>query len=100
MSHHCIKQKLLSAISDVVSDIDSFSLNTGKDFSRVKKLPPDKLIRFLISEGSSSAKNELLDFLVWILFRPLLQHFPNSGQSLNRKLLKPFLGILTSLLRN
>ena len=82
MSHHCIKQKLLSAISDVVSDIDSFSLNPGKDFSRIKKLPPDKLIRFLISEGSSSTKNELLDFF-WhgFFFAFLFGIFPTAGKA-------------------
>ena len=62
MSHHCIKQKLLSAISEVVANIDSFSRNPGKDFTKIKKLPPDKMMRFMISEGSSSTKNELLDF--------------------------------------
>lgn len=84
MVHHYIKQKLLSAISDVVSDIASFSLNPGKNFTRTKKLPPDKLIRFLISEGSSSTKNELFDFFGMDTLSP-----SSSAFSQQRAKLKP-----------
>lgn len=62
MFHHHVKNIFLSAVSKVASDIRHFCLHPLCDFTRVKKLPPDKLIRFLVSEGSSSTKNELLDF--------------------------------------
>ncbi len=62
MFHEKIKSLFSSAVDNVVSTISQYTLNPGKDLSRCKKLPPDKLITFLISEGPSSTKNELLDF--------------------------------------
>ena len=62
MTHTKIKSLLISAIDSVSSAISNYTANPGKDFSRNRKLPADKLIRFLIAEGSSTTKNELLDF--------------------------------------
>ena len=62
MSHNKIKDLFSSAIQSVVSRISDFAAHPGKDFTRRKKFPADKLLTFLISEGSSSTKNELLDF--------------------------------------
>lgn len=62
MFHQKIKKLLRSAVSQVSSNISQFTLHPEKDLIRNKKLPPDKLISFLVSEGSSSTKNELLDF--------------------------------------
>lgn len=62
MTHTKIKNLLASAISSVSSSVSDYVLNPGKDFSRNRKLPADKLISFLIAEGSSTTKNELLDF--------------------------------------
>ena len=62
MSHDKIKDLFSSAIQSVVSRIPDFAVHPGKDFTRRKKFPADKLLTFLVSEGSSSAKNELLDF--------------------------------------
>ena len=62
MTHTKIKSLLISAIDSVSSAISNYAANPGKDFSRNRKLPADKLIRFLIAEGSSTTKNELLDF--------------------------------------
>lgn len=62
MFHDKIKSLFSSAIQSVVSRISDFSLHPGKDFTRRKKLPADNLLTFLVSEGSSSTKNELLDF--------------------------------------
>ena len=62
MFHDKIKSLFSSAVQSVVSRISDFSLHPGKDFTRCKKLPADKLLTFLVAEGSSSTKNELLDF--------------------------------------
>ena len=62
MTHTKIKSLLSSAINSVSSSVSDYVEHPGKDFSRSRKLPADKLIRFLIAEGSSTTKNELLDF--------------------------------------
>lgn len=62
MTHTRIKNLLKSAIDSVSSSISCYVRSPGKDFSRNRKLPVDKLIGFLIAEGSSTTKNELLDF--------------------------------------
>lgn len=62
MPHDKIKALFSSAIQSVTSRISDFSVHPGKDFTRRKKFPADKLLTFLVSEGSSSTKNELLDF--------------------------------------
>lgn len=56
------QKPLSSAINSVSSSVSNYVVNPGKDFSRNRKLPADKLISFLIAEGSSTTKNELLDF--------------------------------------
>lgn len=62
MYHQKIKSLFLSAIHTVESKISQYVANPGKDFTRTKKLPSGKLMSFLVSQGSSSTKNELLDF--------------------------------------
>lgn len=62
MFHQKIKSIFKDAVHSVVSVIPQYAVNPGSDFTRCKKLPADKLITFLIAEGSSSTKNELLDF--------------------------------------
>ncbi len=62
MSHKKIKSLFSSAVESVVSSIADYAVNPEKDFTRCKKFPADKLITFLVSVGSSSTKNELLDF--------------------------------------
>ena len=62
MSQNKIKLYLTNAINNVSSKISQFAVNPEKDFTRCKKLPADKLLSFLISEGSSSTQIELLDF--------------------------------------
>ena len=57
-----IKQRFQSAVRKVTAHIQDFSVHPGKDFSRIRKLPPDSLIRFLVAEGASSTRVELLDF--------------------------------------
>lgn len=62
MFHEKIKSLLQSTIRSVASNISQFTFHPKKDLTRNKKLPADNLILFLISQGSSSTKNELLDF--------------------------------------
>lgn len=62
MFHDDIKSFFLSAVRSVADTISDFAVHPGKDFTRRRKFPADKLLAFLASEGSSSTKNELLDF--------------------------------------
>ena len=62
MLQNQIKTIFNSAVSKVVDNIDQYTFSPEKDLKRHKKLPADKLISFLISEGSASTKLELLDF--------------------------------------
>lgn len=57
-----IKTIFNSSISKVTDNISRYAVSPEKDFKRHKKLPADRLMSFLISEGSSSTKVELLDF--------------------------------------
>lgn len=62
MIHETIKSFLDSAIAYTVNDISKYTVHPDVDLVRTKKLPADKLLSFLISQGSASTKNELLDF--------------------------------------
>lgn len=62
MHHQKIKSLFLSSIHTVEANISQYVPKPGKDLTRTKKLPPGKLMNFLVSQGSSSTKNELLDF--------------------------------------
>ncbi len=61
MTQKDIKSCFSSAVRTVASSIFLFTDNPG-DLTRERKLPPGKLLTFLVSQGSSSTKNELLDF--------------------------------------
>lgn len=62
MFHEKIKSLFVSAVQSVSSAISEFALNPDSDLIRARKLPAEKLITFLVSQGASSSKNELLDF--------------------------------------
>ena len=62
MSPDQIKAAFFAAVEATAANIDSFAAAPGKDFTRSRKLPPEKLIPFLVAEGSASTKNEMLDF--------------------------------------
>lgn len=70
MFHDQIKSIFSSSVHSVVSRISDYSVHPGKDFTRSKKLPAGRLLTFLVSEGSSSTKNELLDFFDMASDRP------------------------------
>lgn len=62
MFHQTIKSLFNSSVSQIASNISQYTVHPEKDLSHSKKFPPHKLISFLVSQGSSSTKNELLDF--------------------------------------
>lgn len=84
MTHAKIKNLLNREINSVSSSVSNYVENPGKDFSRNRKLPADKLICFLIAEGSSTTKNELLDF-----FGMSNQSLSSSAFFQQREKLKP-----------
>lgn len=62
MSCTKLKETLNNSVYKICSDIDSYVYNPGKDYSRVRKLPAENVISYLISQGGSSTKCEFLDF--------------------------------------
>ena len=62
MLHNKIKDSFSDAVNYVASNISKYTVNPDKDFTRTRKLEPNKLLSFLVSCGSSSTKIELLDF--------------------------------------
>ena len=62
MIHQQIKELFFSSVEHIVSDISQYAVHPDSDFKRSKKIPAQKLISFLISQGSSSTRVEMLDF--------------------------------------
>lgn len=62
MFHEKIKSLFSNAVHSVSSTISEYTVNPDSDLTRDRKLPAEKLITFLVSQGASSSKNELLDF--------------------------------------
>ena len=62
MIHQKIKELFEASVEHICSHISNYSVNPDIDFKRNRKLSPQKLISFLISQGSSSTKVEMLDF--------------------------------------
>lgn len=60
--HKTIKSLFQSAVQDVLPRISDFTLRPGKDLIRNRKFPADRLIQFLVSQGASSTRLEMLDF--------------------------------------
>lgn len=75
MFHQTIKSLFMSSVAKIVSVISQYTVNPEKDLSRSKKLPAGKLISFLVSQGSSSTKNELLDFFDMDVLAPTASAF-------------------------
>ena len=84
MVHQQIKDLFFSSVNSVVSDISKYTFHPNSDFQRSRKIPADKLISFLVSQGSSSTRTEMLDF--WNLD----SHMPTaSALNQQRAKLKP-----------
>lgn len=57
-----IKSMFQNAVFYAVSHLDPYLASPDKDFTRRRKLPPELLISFLVSQGASTSDNELTDF--------------------------------------
>lgn len=88
MFHDKIKFFFSFSIQSVASNISDFAVHPGRDFTRSKKFPPDKLLTFLVAEGSSSTKNELLDFFDMDIDKPTDSAFNQQRAKLNPKALE------------
>lgn len=84
MFHQQLKEAFNDAVSQVTEDISSYAVHPEKDLSRTKKISPDILISFLVSQGASSSKCEILDFFNLSPDRPTL-----SAINQRRAQLKP-----------
>ena len=62
MIHQKIKDLFELSVEQICSNISDYSIHPDIDFQRNRKLSPQKLISFLVSQGSSSTKVEMLDF--------------------------------------
>lgn len=100
MIHQQIKDLFFSSVEHVVSDISQYAVHPDFDFQRSRKIPAQKLISFLISQGSSSTRVEMLDFWGLILSCQLLLRSTTSGQNSNPRHWKLYSGTLIPLLRN
>lgn len=79
-----IKSIFQDAISYVVSHLNPYLDSPDRDFTRRRKLPPDMLISFLVSQGASGTGNELTDFFDFHCGSPSL-----SALNQQRDKLKP-----------
>ena len=59
MIHQQIKELIFSSVEHVVSNISQYAVHPDSDFKRSKKIPAQKLISFLVSQGSSSTRVEM-----------------------------------------
>ena len=75
MSHTRIVNFLSQAVNTVSKNIGSYVFRPDSDFTRTKKFPVDKLLRFLITEGASSTRNELTEAFDYSPERPSSQAF-------------------------
>lgn len=88
ITHQTISPLFQSAIHNVVAHIQDFSVHPGKDFSRTRKFPADKLICFLVAQGSSSTRVELLDFFGFDPDAPTSSAFRQQRNKLRPEALK------------
>lgn len=99
ITHQTIKHLFQSAVQNVTVHIRDYSVHPGIDFSRTRKFPADKLIRFLVAEGSSSTRVELLDFFGFAPDTPTSSAFRQQRAKLRPEAIKDVLdGFNTSLI--
>ena len=72
MSHARIVDHFSNAVNFVAEHIKEFVHQPDSDFTRNNKLPITKLLPFLVSQGSSSTKNELTEAYGFNADRPSL----------------------------
>lgn len=69
MFHSKLKETLNTSIAEVVSDIDSFVYNPGRDYSHVKNFPHIRFSLFLFPKV-----HHLQNVNFWIFFRCHWRH--------------------------
>ncbi len=85
MNPASLKSALNDAIHATTSNISEFCTDKCRNpFSRKRKLPADHTISYLISQGASSTRNELMDFFNFSPCKPSL-----SALNQQRAKLKP-----------
>ena len=62
MIHQKIKDLFESSVEHICSDISEYAMHPDVDFKRTRKISARSLIFFLVSQGSSSTRVEMLDF--------------------------------------
>lgn len=98
ITQQTIKSLFQSAVQNVSTHIQNHSVHPEKDFSRIRKLPPDKLIPLFVAEGSSSTKVELLDFFGFDPDAPTSSAFRQQRAKLKPEALKEVLDIFNTSL--
>lgn len=85
MIHQKIKDLFGSSVEHICSDISAYAMHPDVDFQRTRKISARSLISFLVSQGSSSTRVEMLDF--WNLDADSLP--TSSALNQQRQKLKP-----------
>lgn len=98
ITQQTIKSLFRSAIQNVAAHIQDYSLHPEKDFSRTRKFPADKLLSFLVAEGSSSTRVELLDFFGFDPDAPTSSAFLQQRAKLKPDALKEALDVFNASL--
>lgn len=93
-----IKSLFYSAVDSVAGRMAEFSDNPGKDFTRRRKLPADKLIPFLVLQGSSGTRNELVDFFGAVPEKPSASAFNQRRAKLKPEAVEAVFNSLASSL--
>lgn len=91
LQHETIKALFLSAVQDTTSHIQDYAVCPGKDFSRSRKCPPNKVICFLVTQGASSTRVEILDFFGFDPNAPTSSAFCQQRAKLKPQALKAVL---------
>ena len=82
MSHARIVDFFSAAVNRVAENIEQYAHRPGADFTRNNKLPITKLLPFLVSQGSSSTKNELTEAYHFAADRPSASAFTQQRAKL------------------
>ena len=93
-----IKSLFQSAVQNVSAHIRDYSVHPEKDFSRTRKFPADKLISFLVAEGSSSTRVELIDFFGLDPDAPTSSAFRQQRNKLKPEALKAVFDVFNTAL--
>ena len=81
-----IKNNLRSVIRDMAKHPEDFCRSPGKDFTRDRKLPFEKLLTLLVKMGGHSLRDEMLDCLILRNRRHQYPLLSSNGASCCRKL--------------